>query len=499
MAISTAATLGRDARPADPSPLAPPVAAPGADVAADVDQFLDRSRFGLFHLKVVITSGMGFFTDAYDLTVISTALILINEQWHLSPGQIGLLGSSALISSALGAFGIGRLADVVGRKRMYGLVALVMVLGALATAVAPSFGWLLVLRFILGAAIGGDYPVSAVLMTEYANVRDRGRMVAMMFVHYALGSIAGPLVAVVLLALGLDHGLTWRLLLGLGAVPSLCVLAARRRMPESPRYVSEVLRDTAGAATSLSTFAGTDVAQGPSPMGPVARVREIVSRRSVLVALLGTAGVWFVFDIAYYGNTISAPVLLRHVDAHAPLIKIVALNLVLYSVAALPAFSTTIRFVDRIGHVRLQMIGLLGMAAGFAAIGLIPSVSEHLPLFVLAYVFASFFCWFGPGVTTMVLSAELFATEFRSTAHGFAAGWAKVGAFIGALIFPPLLHAVGLRGTELVAAVCCLLGVALSALLREPSCRSLKEMATAVAGAPRTSPGAGRAKIPQLS
>lgn len=443
--------------------------------APSVIDVLDKSRFQRFHYKAIVVSGAGFFTDAYDLTVIGTALLLIKPEWGLSTGQVAMLGSSALIASAIGAILCGRLSDVLGRKRMYGLAALVMTLAAIASGLSPNFMWLLVFRFILGIAIGGDYPVSGVMMTEFANVVDRGRMVALMFFSYVLGSIAGPAVGLLLLGSGLDHSLTWRLLLGLGAVPSLLVLYARSKTPESPRFLAEI--DEERAAADLTTFSGTTAVATGTP--PARRTMwQCLTAPGVWRAVLMTAGVWFLFDIAYYGNTISAPLLVKNVAPHASAMETVAVNLVLYAAFTVPAFGVTIWAIDKIGHIRLQVIGLIGMAAGLAAIALVPAVRNNVGLFITAYGLSSFFVWFGPGVATMLLSAELFATSIRATAHGFAAGIAKIGAFVGAISFPPMLAAWGLQGTELVAAACCLGAAGLSFLVPEPRGRSLDEIAS---------------------
>ncbi len=108
-----------------------------------------------------------------------------------------------------------------------------MIVGALASAFSPSFVWLVMSRFVLGLGIGGDYPVSAVLMSEYSNRRDRGRLVGMVFSMQALGLIVGPLVGLALLSSGIGQALSWRLLLGLGAVP-----AAASRVPPRQRCLN---------------------------------------------------------------------------------------------------------------------------------------------------------------------------------------------------------------------------------------------------------------------
>src|SRR5437016_1444526 len=128
---------------------------------------LDEASLSRFHLRAVLVSGMGFFTDAYDLFVIGIASTLITSQWHLSSGRLALLNSTMLFAAFLGAFVFGRFADLAGRKRVYWMVAAIMIVGALGSALSPSFWVLIASRFLLGLGVGGDYPISAVLMSEY--------------------------------------------------------------------------------------------------------------------------------------------------------------------------------------------------------------------------------------------------------------------------------------------------------------------------------------------
>src|SRR5882724_11322803 len=83
---------------------------------------LDEASISRFHLRAVLVSGMGFFTDAYDLFVIGIASTLIAREWNLSPGRLALLNSTMLAAAFLGAFVFGRFADVAGRKRVYWIV-----------------------------------------------------------------------------------------------------------------------------------------------------------------------------------------------------------------------------------------------------------------------------------------------------------------------------------------------------------------------------------------
>src|SRR6185437_13825 len=147
---------------------------------------------------------MGFFTDAYDLFVIGIVSTLIKQEWQLSTERLAILNATMLGAAFLGAMCFGRIADLVGRKRVYWLVAAVMAVASIGSALSPSFWVLIAFRFMLGFGVGGDYPVSAVLMTEYANRKDRGRLVGLVFSTQALGLIIGPLIALSFLGAGLS-------------------------------------------------------------------------------------------------------------------------------------------------------------------------------------------------------------------------------------------------------------------------------------------------------
>ena len=286
-----------------------------------VTDLLDEAPRSKFHRRTVVVSGVGFFTDAYDLFVIGTVSTIVATQWHLSTLQTSWVTGAAILGAFFGALVFGRIADVLGRKWVYLGVAVIMIIGAVASAVAPGFVWLVIARFVLGLGIGGDYPVSAVLMSEYSNRKDRGRLVGMVFSMQALGLIVGPLVGLLLLSSGMSQSVAWRLLLGFGAIPAAGVIYLRSKMPESPRFKAQVQGETHQASADLATFsdgvvdAGSVSAQTEHRMG----VKEFFESRRMLVLLLGTAGSWFLFDYAYYGNTLSLPAILKEVDSTASL------------------------------------------------------------------------------------------------------------------------------------------------------------------------------------
>jgi MFS transporter, PHS family, inorganic phosphate transporter len=438
---------------------------------------LDEAPISRFHLRAVLVSGMGFFTDAYDLFVIGIAATLIKQQWHLNSGQLALLNATMLGAAVLGALVLGRVADLVGRKRVYWLVATIMVVGALGSALAPSFWVLIVFRFVLGVGVGGDYPVSAVLMSEYANRRDRGKLVGMVFSTQALGLIVGPLIALALLGGGVSDGAVWRILLGLGAVPAAAVVYLRRTMPESPRYQSQVQGRHGTAVAGLSEFSQGAVIAEPRPairhhMG----LRAFLTNRRWLVTLAGTAGCWFLLDYAFYGNTISTPQIIGLISPGSSTMTTIAIQLVIFAVAAVPGYLLGIATLDRIGHRRLQIIGFAMMGLCFAVIGLVPGLTTAVAPFLLVFGISYFFTEFGPNMTTFVMPSELFPVTMRATGHGISAGVGKLGAFTGVFLFPLLQSSLGLRGTLLLTAGVSVLGLLLSLVLPEPGGRSLDEV-----------------------
>ncbi|WP_430626382.1 MFS transporter [Sulfobacillus thermotolerans] len=414
-----------------------------------VTQTLNEAPLGLFHLRAVLTAGMGFFTDAYDLFIIGAALVLIKAQWHPSSAMIGLLGSTALIAA----------------------------FAAILSAFSPNVLWLLIFRFIMGLGIGGDYPMSAVLMSEFANTKDRGKLVSLVFSMQALGLITGPIVALTLLSSGINPDIAWRLMLGLGAIPATAVILLRRRMPESPRYLAQVRGADKQAALGLKNFAGNEVGivDEKEPTRKLS-LKEMLSQGRYWRLLLGTAGSWALFDYAYYGNSISLPLVIKSVAPHATDVTSIAWSLIIFAVAAVPGYILAFMTIDKIGHRRLQWLGFLIMGAAFGVIGIVPNLTHDILPFLLIFGISYFFAEFGPNTTTFVLSAEVYPTSVRATGHGFSAGVAKFGAFIGVFAFPLLVKALGLNGTLTITFVFAIVGVLLTLLLPEPSGRSLEDI-----------------------
>jgi len=442
-----------------------------------VTRSLDDAKLSVFHLKAAATAGAGFFTDSYDLNVIGIVILLVTPQFHLDKSQVAFTASSALLAVAVGAMLFGRLGDLIGRRRVYGLEAILMIIGALVSAFAPSFTVLLIGRLILGIGIGGDYPASGVLMTEYANKRNRGKLVGLTFIFFVFGQLTGYLVSLTVLAVGVPNDIAWRLILGFGVIPSLLVLYQRRHMPESPRWTDEH-GDAARALKDFDTFAQRTAATTtePAQVKTTGRVRAALSNRKVLLTLLGTAGAWFFFDIAVYGNSVSQPLLISSIVPKATIVSNIAINVAIIVCFSLVGGILGVIVLDRMRRRVQQVVGFVMCALAMLLITIVPSLSTTVVPFALTFGVSLFGIAFGPNYTTMLLAAESFPTSIRSTFHGLSSGIAKIGAFIGALVVPLVLAGAGLRMVTLIAFGCFLAAIALTFLIHEPNGLTLDDI-----------------------
>jgi MFS family permease len=196
----------------------------------------------------------------------------------------------------------------------------------------------------------------------------------------------------------------------------------------------------------------------------------------MLLLLLGTAGSWFLFDYAYYGNTLSLPAILKQVDSTASLEAKLLWTLGMFVVFAVPGYILAVLTMDRIGHRRLQFIGFGVMAAAFLTLAGFAHLTTMVVPFLAIFGLSYFFVEFGPNMTTFVLPSEVFPVSMRTTGHGIAAGIGKLGAFLGVFLVPQFQKDFGLRGMLTIAGIAAILGFALTRILPEPARQTLEAM-----------------------
>jgi PHS family inorganic phosphate transporter-like MFS transporter len=435
---------------------------------------MDNAGVSGHHWRIMLISGIGFFTDAYDLFIIGVVMSLVKPIWHVAKIEESLVDSTALLAAAFGALLFGRVADMLGRKRIYGVEVLVLAAGAIGCAFSPNIWWLIGLRFILGIGIGGDYPVSATIMSEYAGKASRGMLVTLVFAMQAAGLILGPLFASALLATNLSHDLIWRLLVAFGAVPALAVYWQRRHLKETPRYLAAAgqQEDHKGRLFNAEHFD-----RSKHSVSFWDGFHRLVNDNKLLLRLVGTSAAWFLMDAAYYGNTVSSPLVLSALNSDHTLLQKTLTQLGIFAIFAAPGYALAVLTMDRLGRKTIQAVGFGMMAVSFAALALVPNLEKMAIPFLVIYGLSFFFTEFGPNSTTFVYPSELFPVRVRTTGHGIAAAMGKLGGFVGVFVFPFLLHWKGLLGAESAAAISSVVGLIVTlTMLPETKGKSLEEI-----------------------
>ncbi|MGC8515878.1 MAG: MFS transporter [Thermoplasmata archaeon] len=461
------------------------------DSSGNITDTINNAKSSGFHYKTWLISGLGFFTDAYDLFIIGivSSLIIFAGWSKLSSLQTSLLDSTALLSAVLGALVFGRLLDKLGRKAIYGLELVLLVTGALGSAFLTPFNSIYVLiawRFLLGVGIGGDYATSSVIMSEYSNTKSRGKFVGMVFSMQSLGLLVGPLITLAFLFGHVSPWIAWRSLLAIGAIPAAIVIYYRRKMPETPKYTARAKGDEMKAASNLQAYTGlkaTETGENEEKVRHLSWIQILTDWR-LLGLVIGTAGSWFLMDWALYGNSImssqmTSALVPSSITGIAHLIRSTEYSALIFGVAALPGYWLATFTMDRIGRKTIQLTGFSMMALSFGILALFPQLlaAAYVVQFLILYGISYFFIEFGPNVTTFVYPPEVFPVTARGTGAGMAAAGGKTGAFIGTFldVFILALH----NGEILlfgILAIFALAGFIVTlALLPEPKRKSLEE------------------------
>ncbi|MGC9179076.1 MAG: MFS transporter [Vulcanisaeta sp.] len=397
---------------------------------------LDWSKPTPGHLKLLFISGAGFFADAYDLFAISVALVFLKQVWSLTASEISLISSAALFGAVIGPFIFGRIGDIFGRKYIYGVEAALLAAGAIASAFSINPTMLWITRFILGLGVGGDYPISATLMSEYAPARSRGLFVAGVFSMQGWGIVTAALLGLGLLNAKINPDIAWRIILGFGAVMPAIVIYFRRRVHETPRFEYFVKGDVEGAKKAVKDVLRQDV-----EINNVNNTNNGIYKNLLryLPVILGTAIPWFALDVFFYGTNIFGPFVTSAIGLAKNPLAGIYIQLYVVLVFLVPGYYVAAFLVDKMGRKSMQIMGFSIVAATYLITALMLRNGIIIPAAIIAlYGLAQFFTNVGPNVTTFILPTEVFPTRFRTTGHGIAAGSGKLGATIAALFIPLL-------------------------------------------------------------
>ncbi|ETV93700.1 hypothetical protein, variant 1 [Aphanomyces invadans] len=395
----------------------------------------------------VLVSAVANFSTAYNLAIIGSVVPLVTEtNPTLDMSCIPAITSCSLVGAIVGQLIFGYIGDVLGRKKGMILTLFLTVIGAVASAILPwnssIYSTLAICRFILGIGVGGVYPLSAAAAAEGgSDPVVNNKRVAAVFSFQGWGQLASFLMCYILLETSLSHEWTWRVLLGLGALPGVFVLHE--------------------AITSEETKAFLKSQHNPN------RLRFSAAMRLYYKQFLGTSLGWFLFDITFYGNILFTPIILDGLyDGVATSMVDIAQFSVFTSLIALPGYYLSYFMMGTMDFKHIQMQGFFAMAILFLVMGLF--YTTLLPLKTLLfcmYGLTFFFSNFGPNVTTFSLPAELFPSDVRVQFNGMSAAAGKLGAAVGAYWYGYIQATSGVSMVLVVSGLVSVLGLAVTQFL----------------------------------
>jgi len=426
------------------------------------------------------------------------------------------------VGTLVGQLLFGWLADVVGRKKMYGLELMIIVVSTFGQAIAGHghavsiIGVLVLWRFLMGIGIGGDYPLSAVISSEFSSTHIRGRVMSATFASQGFGNFAAALVALIVTTAFksailhddpavLPHvDYTWRLLIGLGCIPACVALYFRLTIPETPRFTLDVERNVRRAAEDINGVLG-GVARRPEdevivqkadvPKASWADFKNHFGKWENMKVLIGTSWSWFALDIAFYGLGLNSSIILQAIGfgsaastgtqkVYDNLYNISVGNLILAAAGLIPGYWATFAVIDIWGRKPIQYMGFVLLTILFVIMGFaydkLTATKSGTNAFVFLYCLANFFQNFGPNTTTFVIPGEVFPTRYRSTAHGISAASGKLGAIVAQVGFARLVDIGGknkfVQHILEIFAFFMLTGIFSTMLLPETKGKSLEEL-----------------------
>jgi PHS family inorganic phosphate transporter-like MFS transporter len=448
---------------------------------------IDNAKFGWYHIRTIMVGGVGFLTDAYDIFSVNLGIsYMAYAFWNgsIPSSTETLIKVSTSVGTVIGQLGFGYLADAVGRKSVYGVELMIMITATILQCTAahsPAISFPAILTFyriIMGIGIGADYPLSSIITSEFAITRWRGAIMGAVFANQGWGQfLAGVVTMICVSAYKNDLNIVgtnncdatcqkacdqiWRIVIGFGAVPGMIALYFRLTIPESPRYTMDVENDLDKATADTAKFASGE--HGNASEGDIEFIKhagDLVENEKEIIAeapappkasfkdfynhfkqwkhgkiLLGTAGSWFMLDVAYYGLGLNTASILETIgfasskNIYKSLYNQAAGNLILVCAGTIPGYWFTVATVDTIGRKPIQIGGFIILTVLFCIIGFgYEKIGSHGRLAL--YILAQFFQNFGPNTTTFIVPGECYPTRYRSTAHGMSAASGKVGAII---------------------------------------------------------------------
>jgi putative MFS transporter len=352
----------------------------------------------------------------------------------------------------------GYLTDLIGRKKMFILDLVIFVIASVLQYFVNDSTELIILRFILGVAVGADYPIAGTYMAEFAPKKNRGALlgglIALWYVGYGVSYLAGYL----MLPIGDD---SWRWMLVSSAVPAIIILLSRLNMPESPLWLAskgkekeanEIIQRIFGKNVVLSEKLDSKEKTSFSDM-----FKNGYGKWTIFIALFWTLQVAPSFAIATYIPNVLG--LFGFADGNMEYLGSAIMSL-FYIVGLLPA----IYLVEKIGRRPVLVWPFLISAIILVVLGITSSWHMSFVLTISLFVLYGIFNT-GMSILQWIYPNELYPTKIRGTAMGFGTGVSRIGSSLSTLLFPIVLSKYGLDVTLYICAALFFAGFLISLLM----------------------------------
>ncbi|CAL9616967.1 Inner membrane metabolite transport protein YgcS [Streptomyces sp. enrichment culture] len=411
---------------------------------------VDEAPLNKFHRKLTWACAGGPFLDGYLLSIIGVALIGMSDELNLSTGDESLIGAAALVGIFVGGLFFGPVTDKLGREAMYTIDLAVLVGGSVLSVFATETWQFVVLRFVLGMAIGADYPIATSLLAEWVPNKHRGRLLGILILAWYVGAATAYVVGYAMAELAGDS--SWRWMLASGAVLSGVILLMRIGTPESPLWLvskgrtaqaQEAIRKALDRTVSVEELLAASAAEQSVERS---RLRDLFQgaylRRTLFCGLFYMCQITPMFAIYTFGPAILGSFGLgagNESNLGSALISVV------FVLGCIPA----LRLVDRVGRRPVIVWSFALMVVPLAVLG----GGTALPMAVVIVCFCAYALLSGgPTVLEWTYPNELFPTGIRATAGGVATSISRIGAAAGTYLLPISLERLGIGATMLIGA-----------------------------------------------
>jgi putative MFS transporter len=392
-----------------------------------------------FHLRVTFAGTGGQFSDGFVLGIIGIALAIATPQLHLNAVWLGILGAASLAGLFAGSLFAGSFVDRFGRRALFNYDMALFAVISVAQFWVTSPTQLLILRLLLGITLGFDYVVSKALVVEYSPLRLRGRLLSWLAIAWALGYACAYVVGYLLKDRGPD---IWRVMLLSSTLPAAVVFLFRVRIPESPLWLQRkgrtsealaIIRDNIGPNIVLNRPAETaQTAQAASPAR--SRTASLFSRQW-RTRLFIACFFYMCLVIPYFSLGTFSPMVFASLH-----IQDKFLAGLIYNVFLLLGTVAGALVVDRISRRAFLLGGFFLSAIVLACL----SFGSNLPGTAVVALFAVFaLVLSGTNNLCFLYPQELFTTELRATALGFAVAASRIGSAVTTFLFPSIVATHG--------------------------------------------------------